>query len=137
MPQRLKAEITRGEVIVTATGPNHDNNTRERGAPGVVPPRGAPRASAELPGCPVQPGLRPAPPALSCVPGSSASILAANVPLLAFSRGDDFHLQVVSGVNWYFGYCQMPRFVYFIFTKRKEGKIMSRYWQPYSFHRKY
>lgn len=39
--------------------------------------------------------------------------------LLAFPRGDDFHLQVVSEVNWYFGYCQMPRFVYFIFYEKR------------------
>lgn len=36
---------------------------------------------------------------LSCVPGWSASISAGTVSLLAFSLGDDFHLQVVSGVN--------------------------------------
>lgn len=36
-------------------------------------------------------------------------------------RGGDFRLQVVSGDEASVGYCQMPRFVYFIFTKRKGG----------------
>lgn len=110
-------------------------NAKE-GRLGLLPPRGAPAHSGGSLAARCSRGSD-LPRALSCFPGSSASIFAGNVPLWAFPRADDFHLQVVSEVNRYFGYCQMPRFVYFIFTKRKEGKIMSHYWQPYSFHRKY
>lgn len=110
-------------------------NAKE-GRLGLLPPRGAPAHSGGLPGCPVQPGLRPAPGAV-LLPRLVSLDFRPECASLAFPRADDFHLQVVSEVNRYFGYCQMPRFVYFIFTKRKEGKIMSHYWQPYSFHRKY
>lgn len=69
------------------------------------------------------PGSDRHPLALSCVRGLLRVNFTRECFSPGFSPGDDFHLQVVSEVNWCFGYCEMPRFVYFIFMKRKEGKL--------------